>query len=169
MIPSRFIPQFCVSLLLVCAFCTEAVAVPKAKPCKPYNKNICVERNSVPRKFRSNLPYEQNFLTPLQRYPMKSTLELPPDGNNGGQARPVVLIPAGVESITVCRMIGGRLDCAVLTAPKTCPGRFSFQDESGQAWTCDLDCAARRPNGDPDSNGNCDCDILYDTCTQGWN
>ncbi len=155
-----------ISILLTASI---AHAVPKSTPCKPYKTDICVDKRSIPNSFKRRLPYKKNFLMPLQRYPLSSSFQVPPENNPPGTSIPQILIPAGINSITVCNIVGGQMNCTVLTAFKPCPSRFTFTDESGQAWTCDVDCNARRPNGDPDSNGNCDCDIEYDTCTQGYN
>ena len=153
------------------AIAPNSFAAKKYKPCKPYDTNICVERKSIPKSFRSKLPTDvgQFFLTPLQRYELSSEFKVPPEDNDPGIPVPQILIPAGTETQTYCQIVGGQMKCTVLSAYKPCPSRFTFFDESGSPWTCDVDCDVRRPGGDADANGNCDCDIEYNTCTAGYN
>lgn len=147
-----------------------AYAVPKTKVCKPYQTEVCVEKKTIPQKFRSKLPATTKFYTPLRRYPITSGsltdfLNIP-----SGTPEPQILVPAGVHTTTVCRILNGKLDCALLSAYNACPASITIQDQdSGVMYTCDIDCDNRRPNGDADSNGNCDCDVKYDTCRQGFN
>lgn len=123
-----------------------------------------MKKSVIPKSVRNSLPsgYAVGFLTPMQ-----GTRGVGP-GTSGVQ--PYILIPAGSVSIPYCRLTpGGKYECTTLTKFNSCPTIFTFLDEgSGLHYTCDLDCDNRRPNGDPDANGNCDCDIKQDMCRQGF-
>ena len=139
-------------------------ATPKATPCKPYKINACVPKRTLPKAFRESQPNYSNYLTPLQVYPSEGTAVPFPSGSNN-TAEPLVLIPAGTETITLCQIRLGKFECTVISKFKDCPNSISLRDaDSGISYTCDVDCDNRRASGKPDENGNCDCDVKYDTC-----
>jgi hypothetical protein len=147
-------------LIVILIATTAEAATPKLKPCKPNTANICVPKARLPKTFRSKLALtpDEGFLTPLEQYPNLESLGSFPEDN----ITPQVLIPAGTETMTLCRLVQGKLECTVLTKFKDCPLSISIQDEnSGKFYDCELDCGA---STHPDENGNCDCDIKYNTC-----
>lgn len=155
-------------LALLCSLlCSSlAYAVPKSTPCKVYKTDNCVAKSKIRKTFRNSLSKNSKFLMPLQRYPIKQgTFSGFPSETT---VTPQVLIPVGTRALTVCSITtGGKFECTVLTAYNACPTSVQIFDEgSRKSYNCNVDCDNRRPNGDPDSNGNCDCDIEYSTCTQ---
>lgn len=152
-----------VAMSLFFAF-DAANAVPKSTPCKVFETDNCVAKSRVKKVIRNELPRNSKFLMSLQNYPIKAgTFEGFPSQTT---VTPLVLIPAGTRTLTVCAFTAaGKFECTVLTAFNDCPRSIQIVDQTSRiSYDCEVDCDNRRPNGDPDSNGNCDCDILYNTC-----
>jgi hypothetical protein len=73
-------------------------------------------------------------------------------------------VPADGEIRCVWRVTGGQMhqDCSFVATG--CPSSMTFSQEvpgvGSVEMTCDLDCHGQTP----DSNGNCDCDVVLNTC-----
>lgn len=147
------------------AFIANAFAITKVTPCKIGKKRVCVPIRKVPSSLRTVVPERGGVLTPLQEFPIVAGdfQEFP---KQDGETTTGIKVPAGTHTQTVCMItLVGEYKCIVLTAFNDCPGSIPLQDEgSGITYECELDCDNRRPGGDADSEGNCDCDIRQDTC-----
>ena len=75
-----------------------------------------------------------------------------------------IAVPAEGEIRCIWRVTGGQMhqDCSFVATG--CPSSMTFTEEvdgvGSVEMTCDLDCHGRGP----DSNGNCDCDVVTNTC-----
>lgn len=153
--------------LLLCFIAVQippAEAARKVSPCKILRKNICVSKKAIPKRMREVVPENLNFITPLVKSIITSgDFSEFPDNDEGKTG---ISVPAGIKTTTVCRITAnGKFECTVLSAFNECPSSMIFFDEASKSsYECDLDCASRNPSGKPDSQGNCDCDVLYNTC-----
>ena len=137
---------------------------PKATPCKVFNTDNCVKRSLIPKGIRNKFPVRTKFVAPLQLYPFQSAGTLAGFPNVPAEQEPLILIPAGTETLSVCGIFEGVFKCVLLTQFKECPTNIPVQNESGAWYKCDVDCSGSGPNGKPDANGNCDCDINLGSC-----
>lgn len=157
------LPCSLVTLLMV----NNVTAGPSIKvtPCKILNKKICVNKKAIPKAMQALLPEGTGVITPLKKVLITSgDFSEFPDNEEGTTG---IKVPAGVKTTTVCHVtVGGQIECTVLTAFNECPSTMVLYDDSSKSsYECDLDCSGN-PSGKPDSQGNCDCDVLYNTCDQ---
>ena len=150
-------------LLLTCSNAQAARKVPKLLKCKPFEDSICVKNRKIPAAFKTGPAENQRFLAPLRQYQVvEGSIANFPELDPAHPIQPEILVPAGIETVTVCRNVGNTVECTVLTMYKDCPSNIPIQNEGGTWYNCDLDCSR---SIHADNNGNCDCDVLYNTCT----
>lgn len=146
-----------ISVLALLVAPSLALAVPKQTPCRPNKTNICVPSSTIPKSFRTALGINSGFLAPLRKYPAAELGNFPEDSN----LTPNVLIPALTKTIAVCRIVAAKFECTTVTQIAGCPGEVQLQDrDGGSVYQCQVECG----QSEPDANGNCECDILYNTC-----
>ena len=145
------------ALLIVCIIAVEqAEAATRRALCKP--KGICLTRDEIPSHQRKSvLPDSFPVSRSLTATSGDALVSFPPDQ---GDPTPFTFkIPANREIKTICYRRGGQLECFQAVQNLECPETIKIQDSPGGAlYECDIQCSP------PDSDGNCDCDIEYNTC-----
>jgi hypothetical protein len=104
------------------------------------------------------LPRGTHLVSEPKRVPIEGEFtEFPPPP---GTATPLGLkVPANRSIQTLCDFLGGRLECYSAVTQAECPKQIRVQSGPGSTYyLCDMDCFP------PDSNGDCDCEILYESC-----
>jgi len=140
-----------------------ALAIPKSKLCKP---GICLKvkeirnrrvRRSASRLAKSLAPLEQFLITaPKVAQYSGDYSTFPPES---GSTTLGIKVPAGRDVVPNCTIVAGKPHCYDVVTVGECPSTLKVKDEgTSVSYECDTDCTG------PDSNGDSDCQILYNTC-----
>lgn len=147
-------------LLFVLTPVFGASAAPKRKICRP---NICLNVAKKGRKaklLQRNLD-EGDFLVSL---PKKidytgDIISLPPEEDT--ETTLGIKVPANRTLTYSCFFIAGKVQCYDIITQAECPGSIKLKEsESASSYECDVECTG------PDSSGDCDCTVLYNTCRE---
>ncbi len=148
--------SLCIALVSVLALPDFAHAGPKVKVCKP---DICIDKKRYKTKFRKFITRSAQGISLPAAISVKGGFKLPPlDANDSPTSQ--MLVPADRKISLRCVVTNGKLNCYQVVSFDKCPGAITVSDNGGAAYDCELQCASEFP----DSNGNCDCEVLYNTC-----
>ena len=148
-----------VLLLAIFSFTDRSIAASKKGLCRP---DICAPIKSVAKSARDLIPSGAQPITQDYKLRTETTVidSLPSDNSTAVPLSQKFKANRSIRQL--CRMFTGgtQMQCIDIVEFGACPEKVQLRD-GGTTYSCDLTCTPSTP----DSEGNCDCDVRYDTCS----